>query len=234
MPSESLELRPSVRTRTPPDLKWLLNQRAALKGDVRFEAGRRTALERQFARLSLRLQALSSELAQANERTTSVERNLWAVEEAIRLMYPGVNPDASGCVHAWSGRFGERGALTACVREHLQAVSPSALPVADIQKNVIKRFGLVLKTIEDRDRLRWSVRTVLRNLRDLQGVIEALDDHSGIQLRKLWRWKQPATLEQLRVTVAGATGEHAAHSDAPGAQVACQRAGDVGGRDGED
>ncbi|MGA0613080.1 hypothetical protein [Caldimonas sp. KR1-144] len=62
MSPDSLSASPSAAARTPSDLKWLLNERAALEGQAQLASERQSTLERQVARLSLELQEASAEL----------------------------------------------------------------------------------------------------------------------------------------------------------------------------
>lgn len=199
MPPDTLSTSPSATARTPSDLKWLLNERAALEGQAQLASERQSTLERQVARLSLELEAATSELAAAREGGSAIAKRLDALDATIRLMHPGVNPTAAGCVRAWAGRYGERGALTEFVREHLRSIAPYASLAADIQQRAIEHFGLVLNTPLERSRFKNSLRTVLRQLRDQHSVLESLANWQGRRSQPLWRWKQTSPrLNSLR------------------------------------
>lgn len=217
MSPDSPSASPSARVQTPSDLKWLLNERAALEGQAQLASERQSTLERQVARLSLELQEASSELTQTRDSASAIADRIGALDATIRLMYPGVNPAAAGCVRAWAGRYGERGALTEFVREHLRALSPYASLAADIQRHAVEHFGLVLSTPLERSRFKCSLRTVLRQLRDQHGVLETLENWQGRRSQPLWRWKQSTpALDALRqaALAAEAADDKDPHPDA--------------------
>lgn len=80
---------PSCRTQTPPELKWLLNERAAL-------AGRLAGLHQAAAetRLAKRLATLAELERTASDALAKLE----ALGATISLGYPEVSPDSAGTV----------------------------------------------------------------------------------------------------------------------------------------
>lgn len=85
MSSDSLSASPSARVQTPSDLKWLLNERAALEGQAQLASERQSTLERQVARLSLELQEASSELTQTRNNASAIADRIGALDAIIRL-----------------------------------------------------------------------------------------------------------------------------------------------------
>lgn len=205
MSSKSASAAPTGQAHTPSDLKWLLNERAALKGQSQRSSERRSKLKQQVERAALALEAARSKLAHADDLAAGITQRIDALDSTIALLYPAVNPAAGGSVNAWAGRFGERGALTAFVREHLQSIAPYSTKAADIQRQAIAHFGLALDTPHDRFKFKNSLRTVLRQLRDDRDQIESFDNYQGKRNQPLWRWKQHApTLDDLRRQAAAA------------------------------
>lgn len=81
----------------------------------------------------------------------------------MALAYAAVSPTAAGCVNAWAGRYGERGALREFVMEHLRCVAPGAVPLATLHKLVIARFALNLRTPRERANLRRTLSTLMQH-----------------------------------------------------------------------
>ena len=185
-------------------------------GEAQHASERQSTLEQRVARLTLHLQAATFELAQLRCRGTAVANRIGALDTTISLMHSGVNPAAAGCVRAWAGRYGARGALTQFVREHLQAIAPNGSLAADVQRRAIEHFGLVLSTPLERSRFKESVRTVLRQLRDQHGVVESLENWQGRRAQPIWRWKQPvSSLDELRALALAAEEAEAASNEHP-------------------
>ncbi|MEK8049177.1 hypothetical protein AACH10_02895 [Ideonella sp. DXS22W] len=234
MPLNSARTEATPRTRTPPDLKWLLNERAALLGVADRVSERQRALALNLKQLEVELSVVAAELEAARSHAAAVAGKLHALDTTLGLMHPEVNPAAAGCVQAWAGRFGERGALTAFVQEHLRALWPEATLAAEIQRAVVAYFGLEVRTPQERRRLKSSLCTILRQLRDHHGVLERVENWRGRLPQPLWRWKSHApSLAELQLAADAAEdeddeevgGERAPNPDPVGVEVACERTG---------
>lgn len=166
------------RTRTPPDLKWLLNERAALAGEVDKAAVRLAGVNEKTLQAEQRqthLQGLSFEV---HRYLTDKMASLAALDATIQIAYSEVNPSAAGVVHAWAGRYGRRGALKAFVIQSLEQVAPAPLTTTLLLCQVIRNFGLITEAGNERRRLRTTVTHYLRGL-VRQGQVEAI--HNGTQ-----------------------------------------------------
>jgi hypothetical protein len=187
------------RTRTPSDLKWLLAERATLHGQAQHAAQRLEDLELHAETLRDRLSQTLETISLLSEHAKSVAARLAAFDTTIGTLHPGVAPDAAGSMRPWAGRYGEHGALTAFLREFLCDVSPRGVLIAELKRHVIARFQLATMTRAEHKKLANSIRTVLRRLRDLHGVLECQESWRGRLSQPLWRWKQTApTLDSLR------------------------------------
>lgn len=160
------------RERTPPDLKWLLNERAAVAGEL-------ASIEAEVKRLSLR------------------KEHLLRVQTALGDVYPQVAPtlpfvDAPP-VKA-NTRYGGRGNLINLVRATLRAAHPLALDTVVLTEQLVQAFGILLGSSAERKRFRQN--SVLGALRKLhaRGEVERLHDFQGVpHMVGVWRWK-PGTL----------------------------------------
>lgn len=171
----------SGRTRTPPDLKWLLNERAAI-------AGRIQKLEKVLHGLHKMEQSLSE-----------CRGTLDALDTAIGLAYQGVRPDAAGTVNAWAGKYGQLGALTEFVVQLLREAAPAPVNARDVAFKVAEHFEIQLLCSADQLALRVSVKNTFKRLYQSGKVVPL---HSRARLGGnqpgIWRWKQPIpTLSDL-------------------------------------
>lgn len=183
------------RTHTPPELKWLLNARAELNGRAASYTERQGKLRAQVAGLEALLRASKAALASCTKLIADAVSGLSAMDVTIQLGFPQTDPAAAGAVNAHL-RYGERGALTQFVQEHLRLVAPQGLTAAELKRVVIQRFALDLVTPMERARLKSSLSTTLRQIRDRHGTVEVVS--TGIRSQTRWRWKQQPTLDDLR------------------------------------
>lgn len=197
MPRSALSARPSVGLRTPPDLKWLRNQRAAVAGDLKRAESRITWLIKRLDRLMSELPQIQAELSWTQERLATKSAEHAALIRTIELTEAGFNSLADGTVRAFGGRYGKRGGLTAFVQEHLRAIAPQSIGQAELTKLTAAHFGIVLLTREERMRHSDSVRTILRQVRDTYGVLERIPGSRGKWSQPRWRWKPEPTLDNL-------------------------------------
>jgi hypothetical protein len=156
------------RTRTPSDLKWLLNERAAVAGE---------------------LATIGAEL----ERLARRREHLLRVHSALGEVYPQLAPTFPlvevSPVNART-RYGGRGFLIEWVRATLRAAHPCALDTASLTEHAAQTFGIPLASRAERNRFRQnSLRGALRKLL-AQDEVERLHDFQGVpHLAGVWRWR---------------------------------------------
>lgn len=122
-----------------------------------------------------------------------------ALDTSMNLIHSGVDPAAAGCVNAWQGKYGQRGALKAFLLQELKQ-APEPLTMTEIVNLVIRHFKLTVVLKEDRRRLRQTLKRKCHEFRDgglIEGLHDPLKSSSGI-----WRWKQPMTLAALAAQAA--------------------------------
>jgi len=98
-------------TRTPPDLKWLLNERAALAGEIEKASLRHATLVHTQARLEKQLAGVMTAIERARVDKKRSQASLDALDATMGLVNIQVNPCAAGTVMAWAGKYGMRGGL---------------------------------------------------------------------------------------------------------------------------
>ena len=156
------------RTRTPSELKWVLNERAAVAGE---------------------LQAIEEELTRLAARKEQVASLLHHLDSVYSQLVPQV-PMVPVLVVNARQRYGGHGNCIAWVRETLQAAYPQSVATSALAEAARNAFGLDFADAGQRDRFRHnSLRTALRKLLTLNEV-ERLHDFTGIRCRSgVWRWK---------------------------------------------
>lgn len=157
-----------TRTRTPPDLKWVLNERAAVAGE---------------------LQAIEAELARLTARRLQLGALLHHLDHVYSQLAPQV-PSAPVLVVNARQRYGGQGNCIAWVRETLRTAYPQALATSALTEAAIQAFGLQVASADQRKRFRNnSLRSALRKLLVLSEA-ERLHDFKGVPHRSgVWRWK---------------------------------------------
>ena len=167
---------PTPRTRTPPVFKWLLNERAVLAGEA------------------LRLQA---ELERIQLELPAVLAKLTALDATMAAIDPAVAPNAAGSVNAWAGKYGERGAVKACVLSHLQVAGKSGIDVSTLALQVAAALGVELPTKKDFSVFRRdTVHAVLKRAK-ADGLTEVLIAARGGHTPQVWRWRGPNAAPSL-------------------------------------
>ena len=174
---------PRTRTRTPPAIKWLLNERAALSGKV---------------------QRLEAELQRVQRELPAIQGKLAALDTTLELLDKSVAADAAGTVNAWAGKYGARGAVKACVLSHLQAAGNAGINVSTLALQVAAALGVELPTKKDFSAFRRdTVHAVLKRAK-ADGLTEVLVAARGGHTPQVWRWRGPhaapslAELQDLR------------------------------------
>lgn len=186
----------SGQTRTPPDLKWLLNERAAVAGEVN------KAIIRSHT-LAAKMEVLQQQMVRLEQRSHVVKRvqdarhvTLDALDVAIGLAHERVRPDAAGIVNAWAGKYGKRGVLKQFVVVALKDAAPGALNIRELLDRIIKHFQILILVPADRRSLKSSVSNVIVQLFK-QGKVVPLHSRTGGSSPGLWRWMAPTTLSDL-------------------------------------
>jgi len=165
-----------ARTRTPPAIKWLLNERAALAGEA---------------------QRLKADLERIQRELPAVLGKLAAMDATMAAINHRVAPDAAGTVKAWAGKYGERGAVKACVLTHLQAAGKAGIDVSTLALQVAAALGVNLPTKKDFSAFRRdTVHAVLKRAK-ADGLTEVLIAARGGHTPQVWRWKGPRGLPGL-------------------------------------
>lgn len=178
--------------RTPPEVKWVVNELAAVQGELdRIEESLGRLLERKAHLLSVK-EALG---------TVAVELHLPTTPGLLPVVRP-------------NDRFGARGSLRKFIRVVLQAAHPKGVSTSSIADMVIDAFQLQIANPLERKRLvDNTVRNALTRM-GRQGEVEPMhsqqEDGSRMGLiaqSGVWRWKQrTTTLDELRACVSQCLG----------------------------
>ncbi len=166
------------RTRTPSQVKWVVNEIAAIRGEIE------------------RIDATLTQLAQ---RKASLEHVCESLEQVAWAIVPTPPVEAPQIVHA-QGRYGRRGALRNWLRETLRQAHPAALDTVSLAQRAIEVFDLQFNSAHERNRFRTdNLGSALRRLVDA-GEVERLHDADRRNERTgVWRWKVPtASFDALR------------------------------------
>lgn len=191
----------TTRTRASPHLKWLLNERAALKGELE-------ALVAHEARVRSELAAVDEKRRIRESRLAAIERILAAADSNVAC------PDA---VSAWKGRYGQRGALQAFLLQTLTEHAPHALDTLMLLELIVNRFGLELVTAAQRKRYcDNTLRPALRKLQS-EGLVEALSTRrTG---RSVGQWRRTPEACSLAALLSPTSAGLVAAADSPAARA---------------
>jgi hypothetical protein len=149
-------------------LKWLLNERAALAGEIQKAKAVVDALQGMRARLEQRIAALSDKEAKARLRAETRQTALNAMDVAIAMESPLVNPAAAGVVSAHAGKYGVHGGLKQYVLQLLETAAPGAVSVSALVQACCLRFAIPLRVPQERRNFRKSVKGALMTLQEHQ------------------------------------------------------------------
>lgn len=208
----------SAQTRTPPDLKWLLNERAAINGVADVLRKDVNTLRRLMGPAEAYLERLRVRLSKCELQLQAKQRELDAFDEVIALAYPTVRSNAGGSVRAWAGSYGKRGSLKACVLAHVRAAAPNPVSIREVFTVVVAEFNLTLPTRTDERCVRRNLRKLLADAAD---VIERLPKSDRWETG-LYRWRAACTLSELAGEPRG--DDDQAGADPLGPQMAGERA----------
>lgn len=189
---------PAPRTRTPPDVKWLLTERAALAGEHARAVAKHQALQAKRERLEKQLSKVLGQIASTETAAERAQASLAALDATMGLVNTRLEPTAAGVVDAWAGKYGKRGALGAFVEETLRQAAPEPLTTTVLINLASRQFGLTFTLPKDRRNFRKSVSSALSALlkRDLVEPLHSREEGS----HGLWRWKsQVPSFEAMRM-----------------------------------
>lgn len=187
----------TTRTRTSPDVKWLLNERAALAGAHARAVARQLALRKKRDRIELALSTCQKQLEGAVVSAERAKMSLDALDATMGLIDKRLEPTAAGAVNAWAGKYGKRGALGAFIGEALCQASPEPITMTVLVSLVVDQFGLTVTTSNERRSLRKSITSALRALLKCDRI-EPLHSR-GPGTLGLWRLKaQVPSLKSLQ------------------------------------
>lgn len=189
---------PVPRTRTPPDVKWLLTERAALAGAHARAVAKRLALQEKRERLEKQLSKVQGQIVSTETAAQRAQASLDALDATMGLVNTRLEPTAAGVVDAWAGKYGKRGALGKFVEDTLRQAAPEPLTTTVLINLSSRQFGLTFALPKDRRNFRKSVSSALSALLK-RGCIEPL--HSREEgSHGLWRWKsQVPSFEAMRL-----------------------------------
>ena len=156
------------RTRTPPDIKWLANELAAVAGELE-------TIEAEMTRLSVR----RTQLLDVQKALTQVTGLVGAPD--LGRLVPSVN------VHR---KYGGRGRLREWLKLLLQEAAPGAVDTPTMVRLAQETFHLTLASSRERDRFRNN--TLARQLRWFrkQGLVERVHEvRAAGGSVGVWRWK---------------------------------------------
>ena len=173
------------RERTPPGLKWALNQRAALAGRAE--------------KLGVKVQHFQSKL-------DAVQAEVEALDITISAMSSRVRPDALGTINAWQGRYGERGALKAFLEQQLRAAGKVGATTPELARAAQDTFGLVFETAVDWAAFRrCSVGNQLNQWKK-RGLVRVNYQAGPTGKTARWRWAEDGpTLADLALAAKAAS-----------------------------
>lgn len=196
---------PVRRTRTPPDLKWMLNERAALAGVVQKAATQQTALNAKQLRLEQQLQVVFNALARSRRVQEKAQMSICALDATMELMHSRAEPTSAGVVDAWAGKYGKRGALGDFIGQILKQAAPESVTTTVLINLAAAHFGLVFLVPADRRSFRQSVRSALGSLLK-RSLAEPKHDKSA-SCHGVWAWSlEVNTLSALRQQAASVQG----------------------------
>lgn len=173
---------PLRHTKTRPEIKWTVNELAAVKGEI---------------------DSIDQEMGRLARRKARLERVAAALTTVATVMVTELASEAVVPIKA-HGRYGGRGNLRNYLRETLKAAHPKAVSTGVLVEGAVTVFGLSFSSREERarfadDNLGNALRKMLA-----RGEVERLHDYAGVpDMPGVWRWKaQQPSFEELRAQVA--------------------------------
>lgn len=177
---------PSYRSTTPPFLKWLLSERAAIAGDIVRLSDLEAALVHKRGALSMQLCVTEQKIADAASKREAAKNTLNALTRTIELQYAQVNPSAAGVVKAHAGKYGKRGGLKGYIAQLLMAVGTGGVATSHLIQNASRQFTIPLTVRHEGQSLKKSVNSALVALQR-EGKAEILAA-GGPHNSNIWHW----------------------------------------------
>ena len=182
----------------PADLQWLLNERAAVAGELDRLTTRLKVRESELRRAGAIAQNLRVKVSEIEALRAPVVAKLDALHRTRGIDSSDVDPTSGGVVHARAERWGRRGALAEVIAQTLRETSPQALPISAILARVQPHFGIKILEPSDRDMYMDAVRHARYPLCDQHGHgVESFWAGATVATT-VSRWKQGQTLADLR------------------------------------
>lgn len=159
---------PLRHTKTRPEIKWTVNELAAVKGEI---------------------DSIGQEMGRLAKRKARLERVAAALTTVAIAMVTELAPEVVVPIRA-HGRYGGRGNLRNYLRETLKAAHPKAVSTGVLVEGAVKVFGLTFSSREERarfadDNLGNALRKMLA-----RGEVERLHDYAGVpNMPGVWRWR---------------------------------------------
>lgn len=166
--------------KVPSALKWLAEKRA---------------------RVSHELNQTELVVADVERRRDGLRLDLAALDRALALYDPAIDPTKISPINGWQGKVGKRGVLRQTGIEVLQSRAPEWVSTSNLATLVTLELGLFFELPKLREN--WyggSFRGTLKKL-VADGLAENEQDSGGLQNGVAsWRWKQEVvpTLAELR------------------------------------
>lgn len=173
--------------RTPPDIKWLLNERAALCGEHERASAKGMALRAKCEKLEGQLVKVLMQIEATDVAARRAQASLLALDATMGLIAERLNVAAGGTVVAWAGKYGERGALGAFVEEVLRQASPEPVTTTVLVDVAAAQFGVKFVVPTDRRNFRKSVCSALGALHKRRLIEPLHSRESGSH--GVWRWR---------------------------------------------
>lgn len=183
--------------RTPSTLRWFIEQRARLAGEL------------------LRLDELAKRIA---EERAARAGELASIEHGMRIFDASADPSTIPAVRSWEGRYGKRGNLKESLQHVLEAAYPDPVTTTDAALQVCSMLKLDFETLSEYRR--WVDNSVLKQLKRFasEGVADRLHDPEARGEVGRWRWvvSEKPSLAQLREAAAASGVELAANDSDQG------------------
>jgi hypothetical protein len=187
-------------------VKWLLNERAALAGEVSKAQATQAGLLAKQERLQKQLAGIQALLARSLVAHGRAQASIDALDATLALAHSRVEPTAGGVVDAWAGKYGKRGGLGEFIAQALRDVAPAPLTTTVLMELAAQHFGITFPLAKDRRSFNKSVNSSLYWLRK-RGQAEPLHSRK-LGSHGVWRWKaQTPTLEALQARAAAAAAQ---------------------------
>lgn len=188
--------------KVPSALKWLVEKRARIAGEIKCCQQVLAVLAGESENLRFRLADAEMLQGSAQMRLERITRELAAVDQTVLLYDSSICPDRIEPVNAWQGNYGKRGALRKFLLETLKSRGLEFTDTPTLAVLTITEFSLVFEHPTARAHwFRGSFKTTIKVLA-AQGLIEPSHDRLvNAGTAGSWRWKQEKaqTLAELRL-----------------------------------